>query len=273
MKQELKYPFSLDNQSRPAYLRVAAPPALVAGFTLRPGGVSRGPFATANMGYGVGDDERAVTENRLRLLQGVGGGRFSALLTCRQVHGNCCHVVGRRDIDDPGATALLEADALLTAEPGVLLGILTADCLPLIMVDKKARALAVIHAGWRGLEQGVAAAALTEMKRSFASPVEDILVYAGPAIGGCCFAVGAEVIERFQKLPELKGVAGWYCKDDSGFRLDLPAVQKYQLQAAGLDLENFFAVDICTYCHDFCFSYRRDHAITGRQLAFAGLTA
>ena len=243
------------------------------GFTLRPGGVSRGPFAAANMGYGVGDEEWAVAKNRMNLLQGAGCGRFTALLTCRQVHGNHCHVVGRRDLENPESTALIEADALLTAEPGVLLGILTADCLPLIMVDKHARALAVVHAGWRGLEKGVAVAALTALKRSFAVPAADILVYAGPAIGGCCFAVGSEVIERFQKLPELKEADSWYQAEAPGFRLDLLAVQKSQLLAAGLAPENFYAVDICTRCHDFCFSYRRDHAITGRQLAFAGLAA
>ena len=273
MKLKLKYPFSLDNQFRPAYLRVAAPAALIAGFSLRPGGVSCGPFAAANMGYGVGDDEAAVTENRRSLLDSIGGGRFSSLITCRQVHGKDCHVVCRRDLDDPSLPAVAEADALLTAEPGVLLGILTADCLPLIMVDKQARALAVVHAGWRGLEQGVAVAALAELQQTFAVSVEDLSVYAGPAIGVCCFTVGSEVLERFQRLPELKGVSGWYRKDNSGIRLDLLAVQKIQLLAAGLCPENFYAADICTSCNDFCFSYRRDRAITGRQLAFAGLAA
>jgi YfiH family protein len=271
LKLKLNYPFSLDNQSRPAYLRVAAPAALIAGFSLRPGGVSCGPFAAANMGYSVGDDEAAVTENRRNLLAGPGRGRFSSLVTCRQVHGRCCHVVHRRDLDDPGSLAPVEADALLTAEPGVLLGILTADCLPLIMIDKKARALALVHAGWRGLEQGVALAAAAELERTFAVSISDILVYAGPAIGVCCFTVGREVLERFQLLPELKGVTGWYCEDDSGVRLNLPALQKIQLLAAGLTPGNFHAVDICTSCNDFCFSYRRDRAITGRQLAFAGI--
>jgi len=269
LRNKLNYPFSLDNQSRPAYFRVAVAEAFVAGFTLRSGGISCGPFAAANMGYGVGDNETAVTENRRNILNTVG--RFSSLITCRQVHGNRCHVVGRRDLDNPEATALIEADALLTAEPGILLGILTADCLPLIMIDKNARALAVVHAGWRGLEQGVAVAALAEFERSFAVPMADISVYAGPAIGACCFTVGGEVIERFQRLPELQGVSGWYREDDSGIRLDLLAVQKSQLLAAGLAPKNFYAVDICTSCHEFCFSYRRDRAITGRQLAFAGI--
>ncbi|MCK5916294.1 MAG: laccase domain-containing protein, partial [Deltaproteobacteria bacterium] len=82
---------------------------------------------------------------------------------------------------------------------------------------------------------------------------------------------GIEVIERFQRLPELKGLSGWYREQDSNYYLDLLAVQKHQLLAAGLVPENFHAVDICTYCQELCFSYRRDHGITGRQLAFAGI--
>jgi len=191
-KDRLNYPFSLDNRSMPAYFRVAAPSALFAGFTLRSGGSSSGAFATANMGYGVGDDAEAVAKNRQMLLDGAGG-RFSSLLTCRQVHGSSCKVVTRDDFERPELLAETEADALLSAEPGVLLGILTADCLPLIMVDKNVRACAVVHAGWRGLEKGVAVAALAEFERSFSIPAADLSVYAGPAIGACCFEVGLNV--------------------------------------------------------------------------------
>ena len=276
MSLNLNYPFSLDNQSRPAYLRVAAPSGLAVGFSLSASGLPGDPpalvkGASANMGYGVGDADAVVARNRQALLEGVAGGQFSSLITCKQVHGNRCKVVNPQDLDDPGRLALLEADALLTAEPGVLLGILTADCLPLIIVEKKGQAVAVVHAGWRGLEKGVAVAALAEFKSSFSIPVADLSVYAGPAIGKCCFAVGIEVIERFQRLPELKGLSGWYREQDSNYYLDLLAVQKHQLLAAGLVPENFHAVDICTYCQDLCFSYRRDHGITGRQLAFAGI--
>jgi YfiH family protein len=269
---KLNYPFSLDNQSGPAYLRVAVPTPLVAGFSLRSGGKSRGAFTAANMSYSVGDDAGRVTENRYDLLQKIGGSQFTTVLTCKQVHGDRCKVVTGQDIETPEQLALVEADALLTAEPGVLLGIMTADCLPLIITDKKARAVAVVHAGWRGLEQGVAVAAVAELKRTFSVPVTDLSVFAGPAIAACCFTVGFEVIERFCNLPELQGVSGWHRKSDSGFQLDLLAVQKAQLLAAGLAAVDFHAVNICTSCQDLCFSYRRDHAITGRQLACVGIT-
>lgn len=276
MSLNLNYPFSLDNQSRPAYLRVAAPSGLAVGFSLGSSGLPGDSAAlvkgaSTNMGYGVGDADAVVAKNRQALLEGVADGQFSSLITCKQVHGNRCKVVKYQDLDDPGRLALVEADALLTAEPGVLLGILTADCLPLIIVEKKGQAVAVVHAGWRGLEKGVAVAALAEFKSSFSIPVADLSVYAGPAIGKCCFAVGIEVIERFQRLPELKGLSGWYREQESTYYLDLLAVQKHQLLATGLASENFHAVDICTCCQDLCFSYRRDHGITGRQLAFTGI--
>jgi len=268
----LNFPFSLDNQSGPAYLRVAVHGPLAAGFSLRSGGVSGGAFTSANMSYSVGDDSARVTTNRKELLQKVADGRFATLLTCKQVHGGHCRVVTARDLETPEQLALFEADALLTNVPGVLLGIMTADCLPLIIADKKARAVAVVHAGWRGLEKGVAITAVSALQRNFSVPVTDLSVYAGPAIGACCFTVGFEVIERFCNLPELSGVSDWYRKSDSGFQIDLLAVQRAQLLTAGLADSNFHAANVCTCCQGLCFSYRRDHAITGRQLAFAGLT-
>lgn len=267
----LNYPFSLDNQSGPAYLRVAVPAPLVAGFSLRSGGVSGGAFASANMSYSVGDDPGLVTANRQTLLRKVGGGQMATLLTCKQVHGNCCRVVTERDIETPEQLALCAADALVTDVAGVLLGIMTADCLPLIITDKKARAVAVVHAGWRGLEKGIAIAAVSALRRNFSVPVADLLVYAGPVIGACCFTVGFEVIERFRNLPELQGVNDWCRKSESGWQLDLLAVQKAQLLAAGLAEADFHVVNVCTCCQDLCFSYRRDHVITGRQLAFVGI--
>ncbi len=267
----LNYPFSLDNQSGPAYFRVAVAAPLVAGFSLRSGGVSGGAFASANMSFGVGDDPGLVTENRRNLLHKVGNGQFMTLLTCKQVHGNRCRVVTKRDIETPEQLALFAADALVTDVPGILLGIMTADCLPLIITDKKARAVAVVHAGWRGLEKGVAIAAVSALRRNFLASVTDLSVYAGPTIRACCFTVGFEVIEHFRNLPELQGVNDWYQESGSDFQLDLLAVQKAQLLAAGLAETDFHVVNVCTCCQDLCFSYRRDHAITGRQLAFVGI--
>jgi YfiH family protein len=264
LRLKLNYPFSLDNQSGPAYLRVAVPDPLIAGFSLRSGGVSGSAFASANMSYSVGDDLGPVTANRQDLLQKVGGGRFATFMTCKQVHGNNCKIVTSRDIDAPEQLALFEADALLTDLPGVMLGIMTADCLPLIIVAKKAKAVAVVHAGWRGLEKGIAVAAVAELQRTFSVSVTDLSVYAGPAIAVCCFTVGFEVIERFSNLPELQGVNDWYKKLGSGFQLDLLAVQKAQLLAAGL--AEYFSVgqyDLLKRFQAVCSKARADNINAG----------
>ena len=266
----IKYPFSLDNQSGPAYLKCAASLSIVAGFTLRQGGFSSGSFASANMSFQVGDQGAAVAGNRQALLERVGDDVPPVLMTARQVHGNRCLTVTDRDPEKLAQLAQTEADALLTNQPGVLLGVLTADCLPLIMIDGDQRAVAVVHAGWRGLEQAIGVEAVTELGRHFAVEAKALQVYAGPAIGSCCFQVGVEVVDRFRRHSVLNGIEGWYQERASGFYLDLLKIQRAQLMAVGVAEENFHIVDICTFCHDFCFSYRRDHAITGRQLAFVG---
>lgn len=269
LKTEVDYPFRLDNQSGPAYFSVARHPQVVAGFTLRSGGFSTGPFAAANLGYRIGDQESQVRRNREALLAKLGGGAFRSLVTVRQVHGCHCLVVdGGQSSGDLGQ---FEADALVTGVPGILLGVLTADCLPLILVDRRRRAVAVVHAGWRGLVRGVVLEALREMQLRFAVPIAELEVYVGPAIGSCCFAVGSEVLDIFRRLPELEGRTHWYARRSSGWYLDLLAVQRAQLFAAGVVEEHFYALDLCTCCHDFCFSYRRDHGISGRQMAFVGL--
>ncbi len=267
---KLKYPFSLDNQSGPAYLKVATLSSLAAGFTLRPGGFSCGHFASANMSYQVGDQDEMVDRNRRALLQSAGENVFPSLVTVRQVHGNRCLTVTDRDPEKLAQLVQIGADALLTDQPGILLGVLTADCLPLIMIGRNRRAVAVVHVGWRGLEQSIGTVTVTELVRRFAVDVETLQVYAGPAIGSCCFQVGSEVVDRFRRHSILDGVDGWCQERPSGYYLDLLSIQRAQLLAAGVAKENFHVVDICTHCHDFCFSYRRDHAITGRQLAFVG---
>lgn len=270
-KNSLKYPFSLDNQSGPAYLKIATSPSATAGFTLRPGGFSHGSFASANMSFQVGDQKEAVAQNHRALLCGAGEDHFSALVMARQVHGHRCLTVVDRDPEKIAQLAQTEADALITDQPGIFLGVMTADCLPLIMIDRLQRAVAVVHVGWRGLEQSIGVKVVDRLSRCFAVSPATLQVFAGPAIGNCCFQVGVEVVDRFRSHPALKGIDGWYQERASGYYLDLLSIQRAQLMLAGVAEENFHAVDICTFCHDFCFSYRRDHAITGRQLAFVGL--
>ena len=271
--EKLKFPFHLDRSPGPAYLKVAAPPGFTAGFSLRPGGCSRGPWAEANMSFMVGDESRNVAANRAALLAKAGAGRqdFGRLLTVRQVHGTRCLVVDDQFVATLPDSETVAADALATSRSGVLLAVQTADCLPLIMISEKPRAVAVVHAGWRGLEKGIATETVELLAATFGVSSVNLKVYAGPAIGPCCFEVGPEVVEIFGKKSYLAGTDGWWREESGRTTLNLVAIQRAELLAAGVGPENFHGLELCTSCHDFCFSYRRDRAITGRQLAFAGI--
>ncbi|NPA25687.1 MAG: laccase domain-containing protein [Deltaproteobacteria bacterium] len=264
--------FTLDMGTGPAYIKPDGPPFLTAGFTLRAGGVSRGAWAEANFSFNVGDDPAAVRNNRRALLERVGAGRFPRLITLHQVHGSLClEVPENLSAEWLARPEVVVADALITSRPGILLGIQTADCLPLILVADTFPVVAVVHVGWRGLEQGIGARTARKMIEDYGADPSRIQAYAGPAIGRCCFQVGREVIDVFRRKSYLSAESAWFDKRPDGFYLDLAAVLQAQLAGVGIMADNFYSVDLCTVCHGFCFSYRRDHAITGRQLAFAGI--
>ena len=180
-------------------LRLLAWPALDASgvdaaVTARSGGVSSGPYATLNMSLSVGDDPGCVLENRRRLAAGFGAS-LEDFVFARQVHGAAVRVVGAADrgsgafcLDD----AVADADALVTTSPGVVLAILTADCVPIVLHDPVAAVLACVHAGWRGTVAGVTTAALAAM-RALGSRPSDVIAGIGPAIAAARYQVGADV--------------------------------------------------------------------------------
>ena len=151
------------------------------------------------MAYHVGDRRETVRTNRRQLAAAATGGRVDDFCTVSQVHGRNCFVVA--DHLPASGRPPVEADALVTARPGILLGILTADCLPVIIVDRRCRAVAVVHAGWRGLLAGVVPATLEVLERRYGIGAADLRVYCGPAIGRCCYRVGDEVVEQFAARP------------------------------------------------------------------------
>lgn len=216
-------------------IRWDAPGPYVVAFSTRLGGVSEGPFASLNLGL-LTDDRRAnVEENRRRLCAAVGADPARLTLN-RQVHGAEVHraVAGRRGI--PG-------DGLWTDEPGVPMLKVTADCLPVALARVNGEpGLALLHAGWRGLAEGVLEAGVAALGGRIAAVV-------GPGIGVCCYEVG----------PDVAGVFGV-----RGRKLDLRAAAERALRAAGV--ERLEHVDLCTACRaDLFFSHRRDAGVTGRQ--------
>jgi polyphenol oxidase len=212
-------------------------------FSTRAGGVSEGEFASLNLGMLTGDAAALVEENRSRLCAEVGVEPVRLALN-RQVHGARLRRALAGERGEPG-------DALWTDEPGVPMLKLTADCLPIAIArtNGDGPALALVHAGWRGLLAGVAANAVAAVGGRAAAVV-------GPGIGPCCYEVGEEVAAAFRD----RFGAGVL----RGRHVDLPAAAERALRAAGV--ESVEHVDVCTSCRaDLFFSHRRDGGRTGRQ--------
>ena len=214
-------------------------------FTDRDGGVSDAPFHTLNLGLFVGDDEGAVWENRIRVGKAAG---FDAddLALARQVHGIDVIEVGAGECGVVG-----EADVLVTGAPGTPIGILTADCAPVILEGDSR--IGVVHAGWRGVVGGAVEAGIAAVGRVKSA-------WIGPSIHACCYEVGPEVVEAFEAkdLP----VA-------DGSRVDPGRAAAVLARREGV--EEVVVSGVCTSCDPRYFSYRRD-GTTGRQGAFAWLT-
>jgi len=233
-------------------------PPFAHGFSTRAGGVSAPPYDTLNMGARWGDGLANVVENRRRLLHAVGAA--GPLYVARQVHGIA--VARVRAGDYPADVARVEADAVITGDANVTVGVFVADCIPALIVDPRTGAVAAAHAGWRGTVAGVLPAVVRALGDQLGARAGDLRVALGPAIGPCCFEVGAEVVAEFASAlggdssgvitPSPRGVAGkWH--------VDLKAANQLLLARAGVRADAIDAGPECTF-HDRArfFSYRRD---------------
>lgn len=223
--------------------------------TLRFGGVSEEPYASLNPARHVGDAPEAVQANRERIRAAF---RLPAEpLWLRQVHGT--RVVPADAAPGPGCP---EADGALTFRPGRVLAVLTADCLPIVLAARDGSALAVAHAGWRGLAAGVLPAAVAALE----TPPDRLAAWIGPGIGPARYEVDARVREAFAELPgsEAAFAAG---RDDAHWFCDLPRLAGLSLALAGVtDVED---CGLCTHADpDRFYSYRRDGE-TGRMATLA----
>jgi polyphenol oxidase len=231
------------------------------GVTTRAGGVSTGAYAALNLGRSTGDDPLAVTENRRRAAEALG---FPGFVSARQVHGT--HVAEVRDADDvPG-----EADALVTAERGVLLGVLGADCPGVLLVDPERRALAVVHAGWRGTAAGVLAAAVRVLRERYGSAPAALRAAVGPGISARHYEVGPDVADALRASARdsatcLRRGAG------DRWHVDLAGLLRLQLLALGVPNDAIESSAACTHEDSVrFFSHRRDGAAAGRHALLAG---
>jgi YfiH family protein len=223
--------------------------------------VSSGAFAELNLSSDVGDDPSAVAANWRRVVTVSGNLPFARM---RQVHGD--RVVRVTTCDLVGG----EADAMFTSSPGVLLSVLTADCVPILIVDPVSRNVAAVHTGWRGTLSGVVVRALDRLRTVGGVTPQTLLVAMGPAIGGCCYEVGADIAMQLERRwGVLPGAVS--SRVSTKIHLDLRAANAALLMSAGVPRHAIAIVGPCTRCAaSEYFSYRAAGGITGRQLSFVG---
>lgn len=156
-----------------------------------------------------------------------------------------------------------EGDGLITNQPGIVVGIRTADCVPILLADPATRAVSAVHAGWRGSAQNIVSAAVHELVTRYGTHAQDLHAAIGPAIGVCCYEVSPEVARQFGSwIPE-------YAEAPGPIHIDLARVNAIQLSRAGVT--NIWVADECTFCNpDRYFSFRREKERAGRMTSFIG---
>lgn len=270
---------------------------LVHGFSTRTGGgsvlESRDPRRSRtekvlNLGYTDWDRRDRVDKNR-RLFADALGQSELPIITLRQIHSDIAHVIPAPTPEAP------RGDALATSASGLLLAIQTADCIPIMLLDPRRRAIAVIHSGWRGTVARIAAKTLGRMQMDFATKPADVVAAIGPGIGQCCYEVGPDVVKEFatqfanakswfkgrfdalasdedpNPLPWLTMMPPGHEPPPPRCHLDLKAANAAMLSDAGVSPNNIFMSELCTSCRpDLFFSYRRER-LTGRMLSTIGM--
>ncbi len=240
--------------------------SIEAGFTTRNGGVSRPPYNSLNLGAGTDDPKHNVEANRATLAREYDC-EPHLLLTVRQVHGTDILIV---DEANPDLTHFqnVESDAIVTDQPGIMIGVLVADCYPVLVYDPIRKVSAVIHAGWRGAAAGLIGNVVGAMKAHFGCNPDDLLAAIGPGIGAHKYMVDRPVRDAFRE-----GSGYWEAISNEvslgQWQLDIAKSCRLQLEAVGIVSGNIDEVTECTCCHrELFFSHRRDQGVTGRQIGF-----
>jgi len=273
---------------------------LAHGFSTRPGGTSDLQSASGrgkservlNLGFTDWDDRARVIKNRQEFAAAIGAAKMQ-MVTLRQIHSDLALRIGAGEASSETAC---QGDALFTRDPGFLLAIQTADCIPILLADARTRAVAAIHSGWRGTLKRIAEKTLGRMRMEFGTQPEDVIAALGPGIGGCCYEVGHEVAKEFAVqfseardwfegpfdatsagdndpnwLPWLTMAPPGHAPEPPRVHLNLIAANRAILAAAGVPARSIFDSGFCTSCRtDLFFSYRKERQ-TGRLMAAIGI--
>lgn len=237
---------------------------LLHGFLGRRGGKSTGVYASLNLSFRIGDDPQVVKDNLCDMKKAVGIHDLR-IVTMNQMHGD-----GIIDIRDRHVKEAGETDGMVTEEGGLFLGVLTADCVPILFSVSGRKLVAVAHAGWRGTLAGLALKMVSHLKDRYDVQPNSLEAAVGPAIGPCCYEIGADLsvplVQRWGGIAE----RCLQTRDGKKF-LALGDLNSLLLEKAGVLAERIFRIGPCVGCatEDF-FSYRRERRETGRQISFIG---
>ena len=253
-------------------------------FSTRIGGVSKGDCSTVNFSYTRGDEPEYVRENYKRMAKALNVNKDSF------VTGWQTHTTNIRKIteDDKGCgvykdRTYKDVDGLMTNVVGITLVTFHADCIPLYLADKRNKAIALLHAGWRGTVNGIAKQAIIEMNKEYGTRPEDLVVAIGPGICSDCYEVSADVYESFRaaengSLWKIEDMSEFFSDKYVGedgkehYRLDLKEANKNLMERNGVLSENISVAEVCTCCNgDLIFSHRYSGIKRGLNAAFLGL--
>jgi polyphenol oxidase len=281
------------------------------GFSTRRGGLSRAYCAVdapgeLNLGFTGEDDRDTVAQNRRLFAEAISGDPSTQLVDVHQIHSNLVLLAHTADAgrkkprsagvpSDRSSSLGWSADGLMTDEPGLLLGVRTADCIPILVADRKRRAVAAFHAGWRGTVQRIVESGIGRMRLQFGSRPEDLVAAIGPGIGPCCYAVGEEVLSSFESqfayardlfrevydsdpvrtrypLLFMTQRAPGHSPIGPSLHLNLVEANRRQLLAAGLKPSSVKLIGGCTSCHrKLFFSHRGSEGHAGRMMSVIGI--
>jgi YfiH family protein len=235
------------------------------GFSTKEGGVSGAPYKGLNLSLNAGDDKDLVEINRCMFVKALEAGNPD-VYTVRQMHGSRVLRIEDRE-NPPEEYRQAQADAIVTDQPGVAIGVLTADCAPVLLVDPEKRVIAAVHAGRQGTLMRVVSHVVSRMQKDFGSSPDDLLAAVGPCIETTCYQVGEEIAQEVSLHDFYQN--GVLLHENGAYFVDLRKMNHLDLLESGVKDEHIYDVSMCTACHPRIFySHRKNKGKkTGRMMA------